>query len=199
MTPENIFRITFLFIFVGVISALAYAVRLAVRLHGAAFAQAKNEVKPMLVVRGVVGIPIWFFLIDWLFGLGLVPWAFVELPPWMRWGGVALTPPVIAFFWWIHLVLGANYRGPVGLYERHELVTHGPYRWMRHPTYAAIPMVIVILFLLSANWVIGAGGFVLVNVVNLVRIPVEEAQLTERFGDEYRRYQERAGRFLPRF
>jgi len=35
-------------------------------------------------------------------------------------------------------------------------------------------------------------------LIFLTRIPREEKMMLERFGDEYREYQERTGRFLPR-
>jgi protein-S-isoprenylcysteine O-methyltransferase Ste14 len=52
-------------------------------------------------------------------------------------------------------------------------------------------------FLLCANWFVAAMcGMAFITLG--VRIPREEANLIERFGDDYRRYMQRTGRFLPR-
>jgi protein-S-isoprenylcysteine O-methyltransferase Ste14 len=50
---------------------------------------------------------------------------------------------------------------------------------------------------MAANWFIGLMA--VVGLIFLVlRTPIEEAKLIERFGDEYREYMQRTGRFVPR-
>jgi protein-S-isoprenylcysteine O-methyltransferase Ste14 len=94
--------------------------------------------------------------------------------------------------------LGSNYRGTMGLHPNHTLVTHGPYRFVRHPINAVFPLGSIVLFLMSANWVLGAGALILIGTISIVRAPIEERQLIERFGEEYRAYIRRTGRFFPR-
>ena len=60
------------------------------------------------------------------------------------------------------------------------------------------PLVSIVLFLMSANWVIGVGALILICTISIVRAPIEEQQLIERFGEEYRAYMRRTGRFFPR-
>jgi protein-S-isoprenylcysteine O-methyltransferase Ste14 len=48
-----------------------------------------------------------------------------------------------------------------------------------------------------ANWFVLAFG-IIGFVLFAIRIRTEEANLLERFGDDYRRYRERTGAFLPR-
>jgi protein-S-isoprenylcysteine O-methyltransferase Ste14 len=51
--------------------------------------------------------------------------------------------------------------------------------------------------LLCASWFVAAMcGMAFVML--LIRLPTEEANLLKRFGDEYRDYMDRTGRFLPR-
>ena len=52
------------------------------------------------------------------------------------------------------------------------------------------------LSLLTANWVLALLGIAAVTML-VTRTRVEEAKLTERFGEEYRDYARRTGRFLP--
>jgi len=51
--------------------------------------------------------------------------------------------------------------------------------------------------MLSANWLIAALSVALFVILN-IRLPQEEAGLIEKFGDEYREYMQRTGRFLPK-
>jgi protein-S-isoprenylcysteine O-methyltransferase Ste14 len=78
-----------------------------------------------------------------------------------------------------------------------RLVTWGPYRFVRHPSYLGYFLMFVGLFLMWLN---------LVSLIPLMAIPgyvkvtaTEEEMLTQRFGDMYREYQETTGRFLPRW
>jgi protein-S-isoprenylcysteine O-methyltransferase Ste14 len=63
---------------------------------------------------------------------------------------------------------------------------------------AVCPLVSIVLFLLTANWVIGTGALILISTISIVRAPIEERELIERFGEEYRAYMRRTGRFFPR-
>jgi protein-S-isoprenylcysteine O-methyltransferase Ste14 len=52
--------------------------------------------------------------------------------------------------------------------------------------------------MMADNWFIGALG-ILACIAMAARTPKEEAALISKFGDEYRVYMQRTGRFLPRF
>jgi protein-S-isoprenylcysteine O-methyltransferase Ste14 len=77
------------------------------------------------------------------------------------------------------------------------LVTTGPYRWIRHPFYVTVVLLVVAVTLLAANWFVGLCGLV-IFVSQVIRLPIEEQRLIEKFGDEYRAYLARTGRFLPK-
>jgi protein-S-isoprenylcysteine O-methyltransferase Ste14 len=177
---------------------IGHAQRKAMREHGSRFAQAVNEYRPLFWVRLLVGVPLWAFLIDWLFSAQWFPWASVSLPVRVRGCGVVFGGVVVGLMWWTMLALGSNYRGAMGLHRNHKLVTHGPYRFVRHPMNTVFPFVSIVLFLLTANWVLGVGALLLLGTISIVRSPVEERQLIERFGEAYRTYMRRTGRFFPR-
>ena len=76
-------------------------------------------------------------------------------------------------------------------------ITTGPYRWVRHPLYTLAALLGVANFLAAANWfffVMGGAIFLLLAI----RTRKEEENLIARFGDDYRNYMQRTGRFLPR-
>jgi protein-S-isoprenylcysteine O-methyltransferase Ste14 len=52
--------------------------------------------------------------------------------------------------------------------------------------------------LVVANWFIGLMT-ILMFIIIVIRTDKEEEMLIKRFGDDYRRYMQRTGRFLPRF
>jgi len=78
------------------------------------------------------------------------------------------------------------------------LITRGPYRWVRHPFYVTAALLMFSVTLLTANWLIGASGLVVLALL-AIRTPKEEQMLVERFGDEYRKYMAKTGRFFPRW
>ncbi|MFL7810386.1 MAG: isoprenylcysteine carboxylmethyltransferase family protein [Anaerolineae bacterium] len=128
---------------------------------------------------------------------GTLAWAAVPLPAAVRWAGAALGCAALVLFAWVHHALGANYFWLLQLREGHTLVTSGPYRWVRHPMYTAFIMLHIAVALLSANAFLGLtwlGGLALLLVGRVRR---EEVMLNEAFGEEYREYTARTGRFLP--
>lgn len=133
------------------------------------------------------------FLIDpaWM------AWSSVPLPDWLRWCGVgALGLSFVLLAWTFHS-LGRNLTDTVVTRKNATLVTHGPYRWVRHPFYTSFLMSIVAVGLVTANWFIALAGL-LPWWLLVLRTRIEEQKLIERFGDEYRRYMETTGRFWPR-
>lgn len=78
----------------------------------------------------------------------------------------------------------------------HELSTGGPFRWVRHPIYAAMNL----LSLGTAIWVPNAWtwtGFVAMCLTSDVRARAEEPLLVAAFGERYRAYMATTKRFVP--
>jgi protein-S-isoprenylcysteine O-methyltransferase Ste14 len=50
---------------------------------------------------------------------------------------------------------------------------------------------------LTTNWLIAVLGLAAIAML-VRRTSIEEGKLNERFGDEYRSYAEKTGRFFPR-
>jgi protein-S-isoprenylcysteine O-methyltransferase Ste14 len=122
----------------------------------------------------------------------------ISLPDWLRWARLALGLVGLGLWTWTQAVLGKEWSPQLQLREQHRLVTSGPYTWMRHPMYSSMFGVGIALALLAANWcfvlfaMAMTAGFV-------VRAPREERMMLEAFGEEYRVYMQRTGRFFPKF
>ena len=96
-------------------------------------------------------------------------------------------------------MLGKNFFGGVKLRPEHTLVTEGPSRTIRHPIYSAFFLIGFGFLFLSGNWMVGVPWLAGSLIVVLTRLKTEEDMMLEEFGEAYRDYQLRSGRFLPRF
>ena len=97
---------------------------------------------------------------------------------------------------WPMFVLGRSFSGLVAIQPGHELVTHGPYRYVRHPSYLGMMLGLVgwaLVFRSSVGLVAGGLGLRLL----LERIDSEEALLASHFGDAYADYRRRSWRLVP--
>ncbi len=110
--------------------------------------------------------------------------------------GLVLTSVGYFVFVWSVAVRG-RYAVSWAMPENQRLVTSGPYRYVRHPSYLGYFLMFFGLFFLWPN---------LFTLLPLVAIPgyfrvtfEEERLLVRRFGDEYVEYQRKTGRFIPMF
>lgn len=97
---------------------------------------------------------------------------------------------------WARVVLAGNWSGGVVLKQDHELVTRGPYRFVRHPIYSGL----LLLLLAWAIWAGGVRGFVFwgfAAVLLWTKALAEEKLLTQHFGAGYRNYKARVKALVP--
>ncbi len=152
----------------------------------------------ILVTLRLCGIVGMAGMLAYLINPAWMAWAALPLPAGLRWAGVGSGAAGELLFVWTLINLGKNLTDTVVTRQKHTLVTTGPYRWIRHPFYTSAALMIPASFLLAANWfflAIGGAVFVLLAI----RTRKEEENLLARFGDDYRDYMQRTGRFVPRF
>ena len=94
-------------------------------------------------------------------------------------------------------VMGDAWRGDVDPEVRTELVTTGPFRYVRNPIFTATMVTAVGLALLVANVLALAMLVAILASLQIQVRLVEEPYLRRVHGDAYRRYAARTGRFLP--
>ena len=196
MTAESTFR---------AIAVLNIAVCLPIGLYFRIRSQAtrekldrKEEGVFILVALRLCALLAGAVFVAFLIDPSSVSWSSLQLPHWLRWVGAALglvaVPPLL--FWTFHS-LGRNLTDTVVTRKQHTLVTHGPYRWVRHPFYGVVLLWGLSMTLLTANWLIAVLGLAAIAML-VRRTSIEEGKLNERFGDEYRSYAAKTGRFFPR-
>lgn len=158
-----------------------------------------DEPPGLIAGRLLVALPLFGGVVAYLANPASMEWASLNLPPWARWTGVALGLLTVPSIYWVLTTLGTNVSETVLTKPEHQLVTTGPYRWVRHPLYAVGIALFLSIALMAANWFILLWTVVALVALRLVVIPREEGELVARFGDGYREYQRGTGSLLPSF
>lgn len=110
---------------------------------------------------------------------------------------IALIWAGIAFRLWAVLTLGQFFRTSVFVHEGHRLITSGPYRVLRHPSYTGSLITVVGIGLAMGNWlsVLALTGCALLAYA--IRMRVEEKALAEHFGAEFAMHKRRTWALIP--
>jgi protein-S-isoprenylcysteine O-methyltransferase Ste14 len=152
---------------------------------------------PMMIAIRVFGLVLWLSPIVYLLNPLWMEWSKIGSPEWARWFGFGLGLISVGLIYWLFNSIGSGITPVSSTRKEHKLVTHGIYRWVRHPLYTVGSSLYISFGLMSDNWFIILMA-ALAFIVMAVRTPKEEANLIEKFGDEYREYMKRTGRFLPK-
>ncbi|HXN65799.1 MAG TPA: protein-S-isoprenylcysteine O-methyltransferase [Candidatus Acidoferrales bacterium] len=146
-----------------------------------------------IVSVGTLLLPALYLFTPWL------AFADYRLPAWAPWCGAVMMCFAIWLFWRSHADLGRNWSVTLEVRKDHQLISHGVYRSIRHPMYAAIWLISIAQALLLQNWLAGWSALVTFGLMYFVRISREERMMCEVFGEEYRLYMRQTGRIFPRF
>jgi protein-S-isoprenylcysteine O-methyltransferase Ste14 len=128
-----------------------------------------------------------------------------------RWLPALDTPVPVAFavtglvaFWaglavrvWAVVTLGRSFSTYVRADAGQAVVTHGPYRWVRHPSYTGLLLIALGIGIGAGNWLSVLICAVVPMLGLLPRIAVEESELAQVLGEEYRGYQSTTRRLVP--
>jgi protein-S-isoprenylcysteine O-methyltransferase Ste14 len=145
-------------------------------------------------VTSIFGYLGWFFgSIAYAAGIEVIT-PFTFLDPMI--GTLVLFLGHLLFGWTLWAISASLGLRPQVIAE-HRLVTHGPYRFARHPMYTALHAMYLGTFLLVPSWFFLAC-FLAAVVGNVIRAREEEKVLLERYGEEYATYARSTGRFFPK-
>jgi protein-S-isoprenylcysteine O-methyltransferase Ste14 len=121
----------------------------------------------------------------------------IPLPSEVRWAGSAVGLASLALFTWTQVALGKEWSPQLQLRAEHHLVCTGPYKRVRHPMYTAMLGMGTAFALVTANWFFVLLALAMIAGL-LARVPREEQMMVEEFGEEYKAYMQRTGRFFPK-
>ena len=193
---ENIFRILAgLVLFTG-IGISVYFRRKADRDSGEKISRKVDGTAMMTAIR-IGGLILWFSPLVYLINPQWMAWSKPGLPDWVRWLGVGVGILCVLGIYWLFSSIGSGITPTSATRKEHKLVTGGIYRYIRHPLYTVGSSMFISFGMMADNWFIAALG-ILAFIGMAIRTPKEEANLIEKFGDEYREYMKHTGRFLPK-
>lgn len=118
------------------------------------------------------------------------PDVFAVAGPTLVWIGMAVRV-------WAVLALGGSFSTFIQVEEGQPVVTSGPYRWVRHPSYTGLLLICLGFGVGIGNWlsILACATVPLLGL--LPRIAVEETELVRVLGEQYRDYQKTTRRLVP--
>lgn len=147
----------------------------------------------LVIIWLVYGIAIWFGVFA----------AYRLYQCRMPWPNACLDAGYVVFAlgtllrWYAIIYLGRFFTANVAIASDHRVIDTGPYRYVRHPSYAGAMLAMLGFCLSFQNWASALIIFIPCFAVNQWRIRIEEKALTEALGEPYRSYMQRTKRLVP--
>jgi protein-S-isoprenylcysteine O-methyltransferase Ste14 len=111
--------------------------------------------------------------------------------------GACVLAVGVALRTWAILTLGRLFKFVVVIQAGHQVVASGPYRVLRHPSYAGGLVAFLGVGIALDSW-LSVVALVLIPLLAIgVRIRVEEAALARALGPDYTSYASRTRRLVP--
>lgn len=194
MSLETIFRLLII-LTLGVAFTVSSYYRRKADQNGGELDPAGNRLIVLLRLSAlIVIIPLFAYLINpvWM------AWARFDAPVWLRWLGAFISISSVPLIFWLFKTIGNNISPSHTTRVDHKLVTSGPYKYIRHPLYTFGFMMYFGVGLMASMWWLLLGLIIMCGVL-AQRTPHEEKQLLTTFGEAYKQYMARTGRYLPKF
>ena len=146
----------------------------------------------ILLLTGMFIVPLIYSASNWL------DFANYSLPTWAGWLGVVFIILALIVFWRAHADLKTNWSPSLVIREKHELITHGIYGYIRHPMYASQWLWVIAQPLLLQNWLAGWLDLFVFILFYFLRVRAEEKLMIDTFGEQYRDYMKKVGGVFPK-
>jgi len=111
--------------------------------------------------------------------------------------GIVLIWAGILFRFWSIQTLGNFFSTRLIIQESHELITTGPYKYLRNPSYTGALTTFIGFGFGIGNWLSTAVLLFTALITYAWRIRVEDKMLLERFGQTYEDYKKRTWALIP--
>ena len=147
----------------------------------------------ILLLAGMFIFPLVYSASPWL------DFANYSLPAWAGLVGTVLIIFALIVFWRAHVDLKTNWSPSLEIREKHDLITHGIYGYVRHPMYASQWLWVIAQPLLLQNWIAGWLNLFVFIIFYSLRVRAEEKLMIDTFGEQYRDYMKKVGGVLPKF
>ena len=111
--------------------------------------------------------------------------------------GAALLIGGIAIRIYSIQTLGKHFTATAKINSDHELITSGPYQFVRHPSYLGAFMAIMGMPLFLNDRLAILFVIIAMSIAYYIRISVEEKMLSSFFGERYVQYKSHTKRIIP--
>jgi protein-S-isoprenylcysteine O-methyltransferase Ste14 len=111
--------------------------------------------------------------------------------------GLCVLAAGVAFRTWAMLTLGRLFKFVVVIQDDHRVITSGPYRLLRHPSYTGALVAFLGVGIALDSWLSIVALGVIPLLAILVRIRKEEAELASGLGPDYTTYASHTRRLVP--
>jgi len=126
---------------------------------------------------------------------GHIPMPQLGAPPTLAGAtGVVLCIAGLLFATWARVVLGRNWGMPMTVHDNPQLITSGPYHYVRHPIYTGLIAMWIGTALDFPPSAIPGACIIAYTVFSAVR---EERNMEQRFPAAYPEYKQRSKMLLP--
>lgn len=139
----------------------------------------------------MVIMPLFVVFSPWLDGFDM------NAPAWARWASAVGLTAAAYFFYVVHRTLGVNWSPLLEIKKEHTLITDGPYKYIRHPMYTYIWILVLLQGVLLSNWLLEGAGVFFWAVSYFIRLPREESMMLAEFGESYEEFRQRTGAVVP--
>lgn len=150
--------------------------------------------------RGTATQIVWSVYLTQL--VGIIEAIFFRYPESFRWDTVTTIALVamlagLSLRIWAVITLGRFFTWFITVYDDHQVIRSGPFRFIRHPSYGGALILFVATLVFLHAWVGAALSFVFQLFAYLRRIRYEEAMMIERMGEKYRAYVREVDALVP--
>lgn len=114
------------------------------------------------------------------------------------WIGIIILCLGLFLRYWSITALGKYFRTTVELEKGQKVIQHGPYKYIRHPSYSGIILFCIGYGIAVQNWLSLIIAVSLPTISLLYRIKIEEAALVKGIGTEYEAYRMKTKKLIPR-
>lgn len=150
--------------------------------------------------RGTAAQIVWSVYLTQLFGI--IEALFFRYPESFRWDGVTTAALVLmsaGLFLrvWAVITLGRFFTWFITVYDDHQVIRTGPFRFIRHPAYGGALLLFVGTLLFVHAWIGAALSLVFQLFAYVRRIRYEERMMIERLGERYVTYTREVRALVP--
>jgi protein-S-isoprenylcysteine O-methyltransferase Ste14 len=126
---------------------------------------------------------------------------FLATSLWLKTPAIYISTDVITFIGlllmlWARTTLGKNWSANIVIKEEHKLITSGPYKYIRHPIYSGLILMVlgVVLYIDTLGWLV---FFIIFFFGARYKAQKEERLLESHFSNAYSEYKKHTKYLIP--